>query len=117
MDEYAPLCNDIGIILIILDDFNDALEMFNKALAIREKVLGKEHPGAAESFNNIGIVMRATGDNVGALELFKKAATSHYNIGDMMVVMRNNVGALKMVNKALAIREKVLGKDHPEVLK
>jgi len=129
---YAPLCNDIGIVLIILDDFNDALEMFNKALAIREKVLGKEHPGTAESYNNIGIVMRAMGDNVGAVEMFNKAltikekvygkehpstATSYNNIGNMMVAMGDNVGALKMYNKALAIREKVLGKQHPDTIR
>ena len=42
---YAHLCLlTIGNVLRTLDDFNNALKMLNKCLAIREKVFGKEHP-------------------------------------------------------------------------
>ena len=46
----------IGNVLRTLDDFNNALEMLNKCLAIREKVFGKEHPySITNSHNNIGM--------------------------------------------------------------
>jgi len=48
-----------------------ALEMYNQGLAIREKVYGKEHPDTAESYNTIGLLMQAMGNNVGALEMLK----------------------------------------------
>jgi hypothetical protein len=56
-----------------MDDNVGALEMHNKALAIREKVLGNEHPDTAESYNNIGAVMLAVGDDVGVLDMLNKA--------------------------------------------
>ncbi len=39
-----------------------ALEMHNKALAICEEVLGKEHPDTATVYSNIGRVIEAMGD-------------------------------------------------------
>ena len=72
-----------------MDDNVGALEMHNKALAIREKVLGNEHPDTAESYNNIGAVMLAMCDILGALDMLKRA---------------------------LAINDKVLGKEHPDTI-
>ena len=45
----------IGNVLRTLDDFNNALEILNKCLAIRENVFDKEHPHTANSYNNIGM--------------------------------------------------------------
>ena len=41
-------------------------------------------------------------------------ATSYTNIGSVMQAMGNNVGALEMYNRGLAIRENVYGKEHPD---
>jgi tetratricopeptide (TPR) repeat protein len=68
-------------------DYAKALECYNKSLAIREKVLGLEHPSVATTYNNIGIVNRCQGDYAKALEYF---------------------------GKSLAIREKALGPGHPD---
>ena len=67
-------------------NYPKALEYYHKALAIREKVLGKEHPDIAQSYFNIGCV------------LFKK--------GDI-------AEAEKYIQKAVDIAQKALGKDHP----
>jgi len=48
---------------------------------------GKEHPDTAQSYNNIGLVMQAMGDNGGALKTHKRALVNF---------------------------EKVLGKEHPD---
>jgi tetratricopeptide (TPR) repeat protein len=54
-------------------DYGKALEYYGKALAIRERVLGKEHPSTATTYNNIGGVYRAQGDYAKALEYYRKA--------------------------------------------
>jgi len=66
------------------------LEFHQKALKIRIKVLGIEHPNVADSYNNIGLVYDSQGD---------------YS------------NALKYLHKALNIRKKVLGDNHPGTLK
>jgi len=52
-----------------IDSTIGALEMYNQGLAIREKMLGKEHPDTAESHNNIGLLYQAMGNTVDALEM------------------------------------------------
>jgi|TARA_B110000093_G_C12848653_1_gene358334 hypothetical protein len=68
---------------------SNTLEMYNKDLAIGEKVFGKEHPYTATSYTNIGAVMLAMCDILGALDMLKRA---------------------------LAINDKVLGKEHPDTI-
>jgi hypothetical protein len=48
-----------------------ALEVYNQGLAIREKVLSKEHPDTAESYNNIALLMQTMGNTAGAQEMLK----------------------------------------------
>jgi hypothetical protein len=61
-----------------------------RALAIREKVLGPEHPATAMSLNDLALVLRDLGDQAAARPLLERA---------------------------LAIREKVLGPEHPATVK
>ena len=90
--EDANLANLMGWIGLYSDDradYSKALEWYRKALAITEKVLGKEHPSTATTYNNIAGVY----DNQGNYE-----------------------EALEWYRKALAITEKVLGKEHPNTV-
>ena len=64
-----------------------ARPLFERALAIYEKVLGPEHPYTAASLNNLASLLQAQGDLAAARPLFERA---------------------------LAIREKVLGPEHPD---
>jgi tetratricopeptide (TPR) repeat protein len=65
----------------------EALPLYRKALLIREKVLGLDHPDTAQSYNNVASCLQAQGKAAEALPLFRKA---------------------------LLIQEKVLGLDHPD---
>ena len=111
-----------------MGDYAKALEFHTKALSIKEKVLGKDHPGTANSYNNIGYVYGNMGDYAKALEFHTKAldihekvlgkdhpdtATSYNDIGSVYSDMGNYSKALEFYTKALNIYEKVLGKDHP----
>ena len=60
---------------------------FDRALAIREKLLGPDHPDTAASLDNLGMLLQAEGDFAGARPL---------------------------VERALAIRERSLGPEHPD---
>ena len=53
------------------------IEYYAKALLIREKVLGKEHPNTANTYNNIALVYHHQGDYVKAQELRNKAIAIH----------------------------------------
>jgi tetratricopeptide (TPR) repeat protein len=63
-----------------------AFSRYTKALKIQEKVLGKNHPDTATTYNNIAI--------------------TYYKQGKPQK-------ALAYLEKALKIQEKVLGKEHP----
>src|SRR6516162_10201987 len=66
----------------------EARPLYERALAIREKVLGPEHPWTAESLNNLASLLQAQGDLAGSRPLYERA---------------------------LAIREKVFGPEHPNM--
>ena len=112
-----------------MGDYPKALEFLTKALDIREKVLGKEHPSTALSYDNIGSVYSTMGDYPKALEFLTKAleinekvlgkehpdtANSYNNIGYVYSTMGDYPKALEFLTKALEINEKVLGKEHPD---
>jgi tetratricopeptide (TPR) repeat protein len=54
-------------------DYDIALEYYEKALVIREKILGKKHPDTANIYNNIAEVYRSQGNYNSALELYQKS--------------------------------------------
>jgi Tfp pilus assembly protein PilF len=47
--------------------------LFEQALAIREKVLGPEHPQTAMTLHNLASVLQAEGDFAGARVLLERA--------------------------------------------
>ncbi|MDR0307923.1 MAG: tetratricopeptide repeat-containing protein [Chitinispirillales bacterium] len=53
--------------------YMDALLSLRKALIIREKILGDEHPDVAVVYNNMALVYSAQGDYDKALEFYLKA--------------------------------------------
>ena len=68
--------------------YADAIPLAQRALAIREKALGPDHPDVALSLNNLALLYRNQGRYAEAEPLYKRS---------------------------LAIREKALGPDHPDV--
>lgn len=67
--------------------YKEAEELYKKALDIRVRVLGGNHPATASSYNNLGVLYDEQGKYKEAEELYKKALT---------------------------IRARTLGEDHPE---
>jgi CHAT domain-containing protein len=86
--QAAQKLNQQSVQLYQQGKYAEAIPLAEKALAIREKVLGKEHPDVAQSLNNLAVLYKSQGN---------------YSKAEPLLV------------RALAIREKVLGKEHPDV--
>ena len=107
-----------------------AIPLAERALAIREKVLGLEHPDVAQSLNNLAEPYRNMGNYQKAEPLYQRslaisekvlgqehplAATSLNNLAELYRNMGNYQKAEPLYQRSLAIREKVLGLEHPDV--
>jgi serine/threonine protein kinase/tetratricopeptide (TPR) repeat protein len=84
----ASLLNNLGILLHRQKKLDEALTAHRKVLAVREKLLRRDHPDVALTLGNIAIVL----DDLGRLE-----------------------EALSSLDRATAIVQKELGADHPEL--
>jgi CHAT domain-containing protein/tetratricopeptide (TPR) repeat protein len=87
---YGVALYNLGSLYRTQGKYSDAEEFFERALAVKEKVLGTENPDVADTLNSLAAVYLDQGRYADAEGLFKRA---------------------------LAIREKTLGKDNPEVAK
>jgi tetratricopeptide (TPR) repeat protein len=106
-----------------------AQPLFQRALAIYEKVLGPEDPATARSLVSLAILLQAQGDLAGARPLYERALAIHEevlgrehpstasNLNNLAGLLRNQgdlTGARPLLERALAIFEKVLGPEDPD---
>ncbi len=126
----AFLLNELGVTINDLGDKRKAIFYYEQALAIDEKVLGKEHPNVAIRLNNLGSAWDDLGDKKKAISYYEQALAIWKAVyGDthpQVAVGLNNLGAawddlgdkkkaISYYEAALAIDEKVFGKEHPKV--
>lgn len=52
---------------------NEALDLYRRALAIKEKCLGPKYPDVATTLNNMAVPRKAQGDRQGAADLYRRA--------------------------------------------
>jgi tetratricopeptide (TPR) repeat protein len=108
--------------------YAQAKPLYERALAIYEKVLGPEHPHTAMSLNNLAILLQAQGDVAAARPLFERAlainekglgpehpqtATSLSNLGRMLRDLGQMNKAEPLFLRAIAVGSKSLGAEHP----
>ncbi|MCL2875749.1 MAG: tetratricopeptide repeat protein [Betaproteobacteria bacterium] len=87
--DSATIYRNLGFALYRLGEYEEALNWYQKALAIRESALGSESLEMAETCEDIAAVYESQ---------------SNYQV------------ALDWYNRALAVREKALGANHPSVV-
>jgi tetratricopeptide (TPR) repeat protein len=107
-----------------LTAYAQARSFCQRALRIREKVLGPEHPDTARSLDTLGYACIERGDLAGAQSLHERAlrirekvlgpehpdtARSLDTLGYAFIERGDLVGAQSLYERALRIREKVLG--------
>gem|GEM_PF-2518177 len=128
-EKIGWLYNVAGFGYLHSGQYDEAFTWFKKALEIVEKVLGKDHPSTATTYNNIAAVLDNQGKYDEAFTWFKKTleikerelgkdhpstATTYNNIAGVLDNQGKYDEALALYQKALVIREKVLGKDHAD---
>jgi CHAT domain-containing protein/tetratricopeptide (TPR) repeat protein len=108
--------------------YAEAVPLAQRALAIREKALSKDHPDTATSLNNLALLYKTQGRYEKAEPLYNRAlvirekvlgkdhpstATSLNNLAELYNDQGRYEKAKPLYNRALVIWEKALGKDHP----
>jgi tetratricopeptide (TPR) repeat protein len=83
----AEVCDAAARALRRAGDYRPARPLFERALAIRERVLGSDHPATAISLDNLASLLEDQGEFAACTPLYERA---------------------------LAIRERALGPDHPD---
>jgi tetratricopeptide (TPR) repeat protein len=112
----------------VLSAYAEARNFAERALAIREKVLGPNDPDTASSLNNLAVVLEKLGDLDGSRKLKERAlairetvlgpddfvtSISLNNLGFLLLQLGELDGARGYLERALAIREKKLGPEDP----
>jgi tetratricopeptide (TPR) repeat protein len=125
--ETAWLLNQMGEYLDARAQFAEAKPYLERALAIREQVLGPQHPDTATSLNDLGVLLRTQGDLAGAKPYLERAlaireqvlgpqhpdtATSLNDLGVLLYAQGDLAGAKPYLERALQISRLRLGKDH-----
>lgn len=112
--------------------YNMAEDMERRALEMREKVLGKEHPATLVSLSNLALVLQNQGKykqaeemNRRALEGYEKVFGKEHpgtvtSLSNLAMVLQNQGKynqAEEMNRRALEGYEKIFGKEHPDTFK
>ncbi|KAK3263599.1 hypothetical protein CYMTET_27606, partial [Cymbomonas tetramitiformis] len=122
--------NNLGFVLSVLGDMDDAMELFQGSLAIVRERVGNMHKDVAWSLNNIGVLLSMSGKTAKAIEHIKESleiyrqilgeghpdvAFSLNNLGQLYCTLEQYSEATQMYRQALAIRENKHGPSHIDV--
>jgi tetratricopeptide (TPR) repeat protein len=127
-DATTWLLQEAGVYLWQRAEHQQARALHERALAIDEARLGKDHPDTVQSLNNLALVLADQGDLDGARTLLERALTifegrlgpdhpdtanSLNNLAGVLHEQGDLDTARTLYERALAIYEARLGKDHP----
>ncbi|MDP6944650.1 MAG: tetratricopeptide repeat-containing protein, partial [Myxococcota bacterium] len=117
--------------LYVAGRYSPARATVERALALREEVLGPGHPLTATSLGHLGKLCQAEGDPRGARAHLERALAirdealgpehpetirSLHHLGALCQATGDLAAARPYLERALAARDKVLGPAHPETV-
>ena len=126
----GAILNTSGQVYDKIGKYSQAEGFHKKALIIRKKIFGEDHPDVASSYNNLASVYSSLGEYNQAEELYEKALviSKKINVEDHVdvAIYYDNLASVywslgkynqaKELNiKALMIRKKILDEDHPHI--
>ncbi len=126
----AHRLNNLGNVHSVAGEYETALALYARALAIREEVLGPDHPLVAISLNNLatnyvdmGTYATVPALHERALAIRERAlgpvhpdvANTLDNLAVLHIRSKQFSEALPLLRRALEIRERTLGLDHLDV--
>jgi tetratricopeptide (TPR) repeat protein len=124
----AQLANNEGLLSFSEGRLPEALEHYQRALRLRERVLGPEHLQTAKVLNNLGLLHQRRGTPAEAVPLYERVlaiqraqlgadhpaqATTLINLGDARRALEGPDAALPLYTQALELRLRTLGETHP----
>lgn len=126
----SKLIDSLGDVYAKLSQYNKALDLYEKCLAIKLKTHGAEHTDIAICYHKLGNVQYYLHNPNKALKLHKKSleiklntlgtehplvANSYNNMGLILYMKGEYIKGLELHKKSLALRLKNLGTEHPLV--
>jgi tetratricopeptide (TPR) repeat protein/transcriptional regulator with XRE-family HTH domain len=126
----AALSNALGVVLQYSGEVATALPYLERALAIRERVLGPEHVATACTLNDLGGLLAEMGELASAgealeraLDIRRRALTANHpdlvnsmsNYANLLWARGDPEAARVEMEAVLSVRERTLGKEHPDV--
>jgi len=128
--QEARKLHDESIQLRTKGQYDAALPLAERALSIRERALGPDHPDFGRSLNNLATVFFGKRDYAQAEGLYQRSlailekalgrdhplvAQFLINLANLHFQKRDYVKAEPLYSRALEIREKSLGREHADV--
>ena len=128
LQSISALLNNMALVYQAQGEYEKALEYNGKALEVRERTLGNDHPDTATTYNNMAGVYQAQGEYEKALKYYGKAlefrgrvlgcdhpdtAATYNNMAVVYQKQGEYKKALEYYGNALEVVERVLGSDHP----
>ncbi|KAF3159962.1 hypothetical protein TWF751_000514 [Orbilia oligospora] len=123
--------HNIALVFSNQGKYDEAMQWYERALAGREKALGKDHPSTLSTINNIAGVFSKQGKYGEAMQWYERALAGFekawgkdhpstlstvHNIASVFGDQGKYDEAMQWYERALAGCEKALGKDHPSTL-
>ncbi|MBU7013354.1 MAG: tetratricopeptide repeat protein [Theionarchaea archaeon] len=79
-EHYSEFYLEFGWVLEDMSFLKEAVEYYEKALAIDREVYGEKHPSVATRLNNLGSAWKSLGDSRKMVECFEKAHRTFHEI-------------------------------------
>ncbi len=96
--DYATSCSGLAMLYNVMESYQEAEPLLIETKKIREKFLGKEHPDYIISCNNLAVLYKNMGNSVKTDE----ERANNYSKAELFYI------------ETKEIRERVLGKEHPD---
>lgn len=128
--EGARVNNGLAVVLRQKGDLQGAEELYRKALEIREKRLGNNHPEVATTLNNLGLLRVLQGDLAGAEQLLRRSLearrsqlgeqhslvpASLINLGSVLAKLEKHDEAIASLREAVELRRKYQAPEFPDL--
>ncbi|XYI04075.1 tetratricopeptide repeat protein [Sorangium sp. So ce1128] len=128
--EEAARLNGRAVELEQAGRYDEAIPLARRALELREKALGPEHPDVATTLNDLASLLQMKADYTAAEPLYRRAlairekvlgpehpdvAISLNSLASLLQAKADYTGAEPLYRRALAIFEKALGPENPYV--
>jgi tetratricopeptide (TPR) repeat protein len=126
----GQLLNNIGIVHMLQENYQQARQDWEEGLAVWQRALGPDHPDVLKTVINLGTAHSRLGKNLEALKYQKRTikaqqemlgpdhpalAISLHNLGVCQGLVGDHEEQLVSIQRALRIDEAALGPEHPNV--